>query len=275
MAAGRFNREDLREETCSLGRWRRGALDEATKQLKLSRRTLQRWLSKGLLTPYKILGNKHIHVGLDQVRKIKQTTAAVTQSGSGLRAGTGIVLVHDPAADLVSAEARISVASSPVELESLAVPDILQASKPLSYRVVKNGKDWNSAPLADRTVALYYGFKACQVHGPGARLTVRRILPHLNAAALHGWEQPSSVVHVARSLARGSARTPVPPSSLTRTSASWAKSTRGSRCTEAAAIVPHGAATRRASRPLMRVMRTIMRRTVRAPLIAIAAGAGL
>lgn len=113
------------------------------------------------------------------------------------------MLVHDPAAYLVSAEARISVASSPVELQALAVPDILEASKPLSYGVVKNGEDWNSAPPADRTVALYYGFKACQVDGPGARLTVRRILPHLNAAALHGWEQPSSVVHVARSLARG------------------------------------------------------------------------
>lgn len=57
------------------------------------------------------------------------------------------MLVHDPAADLVSAEARISVASSPVELQALVVPDILEASKPLSYRVVKNGEDWNSAPL--------------------------------------------------------------------------------------------------------------------------------
>ena len=100
------------------------------------------------------------------------------------------------------------MASSPVELQALAVPDILEASKPPSYRVVKNGEDWNSAPLAYRTVALDYSFKACQVHRPGARLTVRRMLPHFNAAALYGWEQPSSVVHAAKSLARGSARIP-------------------------------------------------------------------
>ena len=146
-----------------------------------------------------------IPVDLNQVRNMTATTAAVTK-GRGLRADTRIVLVHDPAADLVSGEARISVTSSPVELQALAVSDIVEASKPPSYRVVKNGEDWNSAPLAYRTVALYDGFKARQVHAPGARLTPRRILPHFNAAALHGWEQPSSVVHVARSLARGSGR---------------------------------------------------------------------
>lgn len=50
--------------------WR--TLDQAARQTKLSRRTLQRWLSQGLLTPYKVLGDKHVYVDLDEIRALRQ-----------------------------------------------------------------------------------------------------------------------------------------------------------------------------------------------------------
>ena len=50
--------------------WR--TLDDAAKQSGVSRRTLQRWVSKGLLTPYARMGDKRLWVDLDQIRKLKE-----------------------------------------------------------------------------------------------------------------------------------------------------------------------------------------------------------
>ena len=50
--------------------WR--TMDEAAKQLGISRRTLTRWVSQGLLTPYTIQGDPHTFIDMDEVKKLRQ-----------------------------------------------------------------------------------------------------------------------------------------------------------------------------------------------------------
>lgn len=50
--------------------WR--TMDEAAKQLKLSRRTLTRWVGQGHIRVYSIPGDRHRYVDLDEIRKFRE-----------------------------------------------------------------------------------------------------------------------------------------------------------------------------------------------------------
>jgi excisionase family DNA binding protein len=50
--------------------WR--TLDDAAKQLKISRRTLTRWVSQGLVQTYTILGDRHVYVDMDQIKELRK-----------------------------------------------------------------------------------------------------------------------------------------------------------------------------------------------------------
>jgi excisionase family DNA binding protein len=50
--------------------WR--TLDEAAKQLKISRRTLTKWVSNGKIRGYTIAGDRHRYVDLDEIRKLRE-----------------------------------------------------------------------------------------------------------------------------------------------------------------------------------------------------------
>jgi excisionase family DNA binding protein len=50
--------------------WR--SLDEAARQTGISRRTLNRWLSEGKLTPYRIAGDRRRFVDLDEVKRLRK-----------------------------------------------------------------------------------------------------------------------------------------------------------------------------------------------------------
>lgn len=50
--------------------WR--SLDDAAKQSGVSRRTLQRWVQQGRLTPYTIAGDPKMYLDLDQIRKLRE-----------------------------------------------------------------------------------------------------------------------------------------------------------------------------------------------------------
>ncbi len=50
--------------------WR--TMDEAAKQLKVSRRTLTRWVTAGKIRVYRVEGDRHRYVDLDEIRKMRQ-----------------------------------------------------------------------------------------------------------------------------------------------------------------------------------------------------------
>jgi excisionase family DNA binding protein len=50
--------------------WR--TLDDAAKQTKVSKRTLQRWIHDGFLRPYRIMGDLKTYVDLDEIAKLRQ-----------------------------------------------------------------------------------------------------------------------------------------------------------------------------------------------------------
>lgn len=52
--------------------WR--TLDDAAKQSGVSRRTLQRWVQQGRLTPYTIAGDPKQYLDLDAIRKLREPT---------------------------------------------------------------------------------------------------------------------------------------------------------------------------------------------------------
>ena len=47
-------------------------LDDAVQDTGLGRRTLQRWLSEGILTAYKIAGDKRRYVDVEEIEKLRQ-----------------------------------------------------------------------------------------------------------------------------------------------------------------------------------------------------------
>jgi excisionase family DNA binding protein len=47
-------------------------LDEVATETGLGRRTLQRWLGEGLLTAYKIHGDRRRYIDLAEVRRLRQ-----------------------------------------------------------------------------------------------------------------------------------------------------------------------------------------------------------
>lgn len=50
--------------------WR--SLDEAAEATGIHRRTLQRWVKLGLLTPYRVRGDRRLFLDLDQIEEIRQ-----------------------------------------------------------------------------------------------------------------------------------------------------------------------------------------------------------
>ena len=50
--------------------WR--TLDEAAKQLRLSRRTITRWVQGGHIRVYEIPGDRKRYVDLDEIKKFRQ-----------------------------------------------------------------------------------------------------------------------------------------------------------------------------------------------------------
>lgn len=47
-------------------------LDEAAKATRTSRRTIQRWLAEGLLSPYRLPGDKRRYVDPAEIRRLKR-----------------------------------------------------------------------------------------------------------------------------------------------------------------------------------------------------------
>lgn len=52
--------------------WR--SLDDAAAATGVHRRTLQRWVKLGLLTPYRIRGDRRMFLDLDQIKKVREPT---------------------------------------------------------------------------------------------------------------------------------------------------------------------------------------------------------
>jgi excisionase family DNA binding protein len=52
--------------------WR--TMDEAAAQLRLSRRTITRWVAEGHIRVYKVPGDRHRYVDLDEIRKFRTPT---------------------------------------------------------------------------------------------------------------------------------------------------------------------------------------------------------
>ncbi|MHB8589809.1 MAG: excisionase family DNA-binding protein [Candidatus Dormibacteraceae bacterium] len=50
-------------------------IDEAARHLKLSRRTIQRWLTEGKLTAYRIEGDRRRYVDPDEIRRLREPRA--------------------------------------------------------------------------------------------------------------------------------------------------------------------------------------------------------
>ena len=50
--------------------WR--TMDEAAKQSKVSRRTITRWVTAGLIRVYRVEGDRRRYVDLDEIRKMRQ-----------------------------------------------------------------------------------------------------------------------------------------------------------------------------------------------------------
>lgn len=50
--------------------WR--SLDEAAKQSGISRRTLTRWIGEKRLTAYRIAGDRHRFVDLDEIKQLRK-----------------------------------------------------------------------------------------------------------------------------------------------------------------------------------------------------------
>lgn len=61
--------------------WR--TLDQAAKQLKISRRTLTKWISEGKLTAYTIAGDRHRYVDMDEARKLQEPQPVPPKKGPG------------------------------------------------------------------------------------------------------------------------------------------------------------------------------------------------
>jgi excisionase family DNA binding protein len=50
-------------------------IDEAARQLKLSRRTIQRWLTEGRITAYKIAGDRRRFVDPAEIKRLREPQA--------------------------------------------------------------------------------------------------------------------------------------------------------------------------------------------------------
>jgi excisionase family DNA binding protein len=46
-------------------------LDDAARQSKVSKRTIQRWIRRGKLRRYRIMGDPKAYVDLDEIRKLQ------------------------------------------------------------------------------------------------------------------------------------------------------------------------------------------------------------
>jgi excisionase family DNA binding protein len=47
-------------------------IDEAARQLKLSRRTVQRWLTEGKITAYRIEGDRRRYVDPAEIKRLRE-----------------------------------------------------------------------------------------------------------------------------------------------------------------------------------------------------------
>lgn len=56
-------------------------MDEAAKQLKLSRRTITRWVGEGRIRVYSIPGDRKRYVDLDEIRKMRSTPQLIAHPG--------------------------------------------------------------------------------------------------------------------------------------------------------------------------------------------------
>jgi DNA-binding transcriptional MerR regulator len=54
----------------SVPTWR--SLNDASRQTKISKRTLQRWIARGLLRRYRIMGDPKAYVDLDEIKKLRE-----------------------------------------------------------------------------------------------------------------------------------------------------------------------------------------------------------
>ena len=52
--------------------WR--SMDDAAKTLKVSRRTITRWVTAGLIRVYRVPGDRKRYVDLDEIRKMRTPT---------------------------------------------------------------------------------------------------------------------------------------------------------------------------------------------------------
>lgn len=59
--------------------WR--TMDRAAKQLKISRRTLTRWVTEGHIRSYKRPGDRHHYVDLDEIKRYQQQFTPVERKG--------------------------------------------------------------------------------------------------------------------------------------------------------------------------------------------------
>ena len=47
-------------------------MDDAAKQTGIGRRTLQRWISEGVITAYSITGDRRRYVDMDEIRRLRE-----------------------------------------------------------------------------------------------------------------------------------------------------------------------------------------------------------
>lgn len=50
--------------------WR--SLDEAAEATGIHRRTLQKWVKAGLLTPYRVMGDRRMFLDIDQIEELRK-----------------------------------------------------------------------------------------------------------------------------------------------------------------------------------------------------------
>ncbi len=59
------------------------SLDEAAEITGVPRRTLQRWLNEGLLTPWEITGDRRRFVDLEEIKKLREPRPVDRPHGEG------------------------------------------------------------------------------------------------------------------------------------------------------------------------------------------------
>jgi excisionase family DNA binding protein len=55
-------------------------MDEAAADLKIGRRTIQRWISEGTVTAYRIAGDRRRYVDLDEIKRLREPQAIPPKS---------------------------------------------------------------------------------------------------------------------------------------------------------------------------------------------------